>query len=237
MTGREEAGAEAGHGLEREPQVLGGLAFLDAQNAPRRLGDFLAALHVAGGAAAAADDVPAARVEAELGVERGHAENAARRQAGARARLPGSPRAADSRTASCRRCSSGMMSFSRTGDISARTFNAGAIGAAAVSATLMLSSAHSGKSQRIRHYHRIIARAECKVKSAKCKVENDRRSTRSAAFSAFHFCTFRSTGPTYFASGRISRLFAYCSRMCAVQPTVRDAAKTGVKRSVGIPSM
>ncbi len=43
-------------------------------------------------------------------------------------------------------------------------------------------------------------------------------------------------GPTYSERGRISRLLAYCSRKCAVQPVIRLIANTGVNRSMGIPS-
>ena len=46
---------------------------------------------------------------------------------------------------------------------------------------------------------------------------------------------FNPRGPTYSARGRMSRLCAYCSRTCAVQPDIRLQAKIGVKRSVGIP--
>ena len=49
-----------------------------------------------------------------------------------------------------------------------------------------------------------------------------------------HFCP--TAGPRYSARGRISRLLAYCSRMCAVQPDMRLTAKIGVNRSTGIPS-
>jgi hypothetical protein len=47
----------------------------------------------------------------------------------------------------------------------------------------------------------------------------------------------RSRGPTYSDPGRMIRLFAYCSRTCAVHPVMRASAKIGVIRSVGIPSM
>src|SRR5215831_6806834 len=47
---------------------------------------------------------------------------------------------------------------------------------------------------------------------------------------------FRSgSGPRYSARGRMSRLFEYCSRTCAVQPDIRLTAKNGVNRSIGIP--
>ena len=42
-------------------------------------------------------------------------------------------------------------------------------------------------------------------------------------------------GPAYSARGRISRLFAYCSRICAVHPDIRLTAKNGVNRSIGMP--
>jgi hypothetical protein len=38
----------------------------------------------------------------------------------------------------------------------------------------------------------------------------------------------RGSGPTYSESGRIRRLSAYCSRMWAVQPAMREAANRGV---------
>ena len=40
------------------------------------------------------------------------------------------------------------------------------------------------------------------------------------------------SGPMYSARGRISRLFAYCSSTCAVQPETRLTAKIGVKSSM-----
>ena len=43
-------------------------------------------------------------------------------------------------------------------------------------------------------------------------------------------------GPIYSALGRISRLFAACSAMAAVQPTVREQAKVGVNMSRGMPA-
>ena len=46
---------------------------------------------------------------------------------------------------------------------------------------------------------------------------------------------FWSRSPMYSLSGRISRLSRCCSITWAVQPDMRDIAKTGVKRSVGIP--
>ena len=46
----------------------------------------------------------------------------------------------------------------------------------------------------------------------------------------------RIRGPVYSARGRISRLFAYCSSTCAVQPEMRLTAKIGVNRSIGMPS-
>lgn len=45
----------------------------------------------------------------------------------------------------------------------------------------------------------------------------------------------RSVGPVYSALGRMSLLFSYCSRMCAVQPAMRLKAKMGVKNSSGMP--
>ena len=44
------------------------------------------------------------------------------------------------------------------------------------------------------------------------------------------------SGPIYSARGRIRRLFAYCSRTCAVQPDTRLTAKIGVKSSMSMPS-
>jgi hypothetical protein len=49
--------------------------------------------------------------------------------------------------------------------------------------------------------------------------------------------TLSPRGPTYSALGRISRLLAYCSKRCAVQPVTREIAKIGVKRSISIPSV
>lgn len=46
---------------------------------------------------------------------------------------------------------------------------------------------------------------------------------------------FWSRSPMYSLSGLISRLSRCCSITWAVQPDMRDIAKTGVKRSVGIP--
>src|SRR5579872_6940832 len=40
------------------------------------------------------------------------------------------------------------------------------------------------------------------------------------------------SGPMYSARGRMRRLFAYCSRTCAVQPDTRLTAKIGVKSSI-----
>gem|GEM_PF-2033855 len=48
--------------------------------------------------------------------------------------------------------------------------------------------------------------------------------------------TFRSRGPVYSVSGRISRLLATCSRTFADHPTLRLAAKVAVKRSGGKPT-
>src|SRR6266508_3380998 len=48
-------------------------------------------------------------------------------------------------------------------------------------------------------------------------------------------CQGRAGGPTYSESGRISRLSAYCSRMWAVQPAIREVANRGVYRSGGRP--
>ena len=49
--------------------------------------------------------------------------------------------------------------------------------------------------------------------------------------------TFLPTGaPLYSLSGRKRRLSASCSRTWAVQPLMREMAKIGVKRSVGMPS-
>ena len=45
-----------------------------------------------------------------------------------------------------------------------------------------------------------------------------------------------SVGPVYSASGRIRRLFATCSRIWAVQPATRLAAKVGVNISPGSPT-
>jgi hypothetical protein len=42
-------------------------------------------------------------------------------------------------------------------------------------------------------------------------------------------------GPTYWALGRMSRLSAACSRMCAHQPMTRLAANVGVNSSRGMP--
>lgn len=47
----------------------------------------------------------------------------------------------------------------------------------------------------------------------------------------------RRSGPTYSARGRISRLFASCSKTCAVHPDTRLTAKMGVKSSMGMPIM
>ena len=46
----------------------------------------------------------------------------------------------------------------------------------------------------------------------------------------------RFRGPTYSARGRINRLSAYCSSTWADHPLMRLTAKTGVNRSIGIPS-
>ena len=54
------------------------------------------------------------------------------------------------------------------------------------------------------------------------------------ASSGWYRCGY--SGPMYSARGRISRLFAYCSSTCAVQPDTRLTAKIGVKRSTSIPS-
>lgn len=43
-------------------------------------------------------------------------------------------------------------------------------------------------------------------------------------------------GPVYSARGRIRRLWSYCSSTCAVQPAMRLQAKSGVNRSVVMPS-
>src|SRR5215468_1146304 len=48
---------------------------------------------------------------------------------------------------------------------------------------------------------------------------------------------FLPTGsPVYWLNGRYNLLSASCSRTCAVQPAVREMAKTVVKRSVGMSS-
>src|SRR5207245_10845472 len=43
-------------------------------------------------------------------------------------------------------------------------------------------------------------------------------------------------GPTYSDSGLMLRLFSYCARTCAVQPAIRERAKTGVKMNSSRPS-
>ena len=45
----------------------------------------------------------------------------------------------------------------------------------------------------------------------------------------------RGSGPTYSASGRMMRLLACCSMMCAHQPVTREATKIGVYWGTGIP--
>ncbi|MET4146326.1 hypothetical protein ABIB45_003260 [Arthrobacter sp. UYCo732] len=47
--------------------------------------------------------------------------------------------------------------------------------------------------------------------------------------------TCRSSGPLYSLSGRISELDAACSMMCAVQPVIRLATKSGVNVGVSKP--
>ena len=44
-----------------------------------------------------------------------------------------------------------------------------------------------------------------------------------------------SAGPVYKLSGRINRLFACCSLICAHQPVIREATKIGVYCGTGIP--
>src|SRR5262249_53298585 len=64
--------------------------------------------------------------------------------------------------------------------------------------------------------------------------QTSRRRVSQRASSATHGCG--TGGPVYSARGRISRLFAYCSRTCAVQPEVRLTAKIGVNSSIATPS-
>src|SRR6185503_14171115 len=45
--------------------------------------------------------------------------------------------------------------------------------------------------------------------------------------------TGRGPGPTYFALGRTSRPVAFCSRMCALQPAVREHANIDVNMCGG----
>jgi hypothetical protein len=47
---------------------------------------------------------------------------------------------------------------------------------------------------------------------------------------------FPTGSPVYWLSGLYNLLSASCSSTCAVQPAVREMAKIGVKRSVGMPS-
>jgi len=49
--------------------------------------------------------------------------------------------------------------------------------------------------------------------------------------------TRRSPGPVYCDSGRMRRLLASCSSMCAVQPVMRAMTKNGVNMSVSKPIM
>ncbi len=46
---------------------------------------------------------------------------------------------------------------------------------------------------------------------------------------------FWGSGPTYSARGRMMRLWARCSMMCAVQPVTRLSTKIGVNSLVGMP--
>lgn len=49
--------------------------------------------------------------------------------------------------------------------------------------------------------------------------------------------TRRSPGPVYCDNGRMRRLFASCSMMCAVQPVMRAMTKNGVNMSASKPIM
>lgn len=52
-------------------------------------------------------------------------------------------------------------------------------------------------------------------------------------FSSGRYSSF--SDPVYSARGRIIRLCSNCSRIWAVQPEIRETAKIGVNRSMGIP--
>ena len=73
--GGKTAGAEAGHGFQREVQILGGFAGLDVEVMTHRLEHGSSAADVAGRSLADADDVLAAGVEMELCVECDYAED------------------------------------------------------------------------------------------------------------------------------------------------------------------
>ena len=79
----------------------------------------------------------------------------------------------------------------------------------------------------------VPSRSSCRRSSATCSKPGPERGAER--YGAIGGTGCGGGGPTYSALGRMSRLSAACSRMCAHHPITRLEANVGVNRSRGMP--